>query len=216
MEKRLDEALEGGAAQVGLTLDAEVRGRLLAYLEELLKWNRRVNLTAVREPLEAVEKHLVDSLAVVPELQGATRLLDLGSGAGLPGIPLAVVMPTLEVLLADAVEKKVAFMRVGLVRAGLAGRVKAVHLRAGGDAAGEGVGCFDAVVSRALMDVEPFLRLAVGYLGEGGRVVAMMGRSHEREALEGWGASVGLRLESERRYALPFSGDPRAVAMFRR
>lgn len=214
MDKSLEVHLAEGVAALGLTLPAGAGERLLAYLSELLKWNARVNLTAITDPVEAVEKHLVDSLAAMPEVQGATDLLDLGAGAGLPGIPLAVALPELKATLVDAVEKKVAFMKVGAVKAGVAGRVRAVHARAQGRPDDEKLPRAAVVISRAFMDVGPFLALARAYLAPGGKVVVMLGRTPPDEELTRVGQGAQMALSGVRRFALPGSGDPRGVAVF--
>ncbi len=214
MEKSLEARVEEGMAALGLALPSGAGARLLGYQAELLKWNTRVNLTAITAPGEALEKHLVDSLAAMPEVQGATTLLDLGAGAGLPGIPLAVALPELRATLVDAVEKKVAFMKAGAVKAGVAARVKAVHARAQGRPEAEGLPAAEVVISRAFMDVGPFLALARAYLAPGGRVVAMLGRAPPDEELARVAEAAGLALSGARRFALPWSGDPRGVAVF--
>ncbi|MEW5743631.1 MAG: 16S rRNA (guanine(527)-N(7))-methyltransferase RsmG [Myxococcota bacterium] len=222
MEKSLETRLEEGARALHLALPPDAIPRLLAYLAELLKWNARVNLTAITEPAEAVEKHLLDSLAVTPDLQplltqplpGTTGLLDLGAGAGLPGIPLAVALPDLTATLVDAVEKKVAFMKSGAVKAGVAPRVKALHARAEGRPDSERIPRAHMVIARAFMDLAPFLALARHYLVPGGYAVAMLGRTPPAADLERAGQGAGMGLFASRTFALPFSGDPRGVAVF--
>lgn len=208
--------LEEGLGALGLPLDEGARQRLLAYTEELLRWNRKVNLTAIVEPDEVVDKHLLDSLSAVPEVSEARTLLDLGAGAGLPGIPLAVALPGLSCTLVDAVEKKVAFMKTGAVKAGVAGRVRAMHLRVGGRPKEEGLQPAEAVIARAFMDLAPFLRLAVHYLAPRGQVVAMLGQTPAPAILLEAAQGAGLALASLRELRLPLSGAPRAIATFRR
>lgn len=212
MEKSPVALLDEGLALLGLAVAPGTAQRLWDYAQQLLKWNQKVNLTAITAPAEVVEKHLLDSLAVLPELGEATTLLDLGAGAGLPGIPLAIARPGLQVVLADAVGKKVAFMKSALVQAGLAGRVRAEQVRAEGK--GDRLGRAQVVVSRALMDVGPWLALARAYLEPGGRVVAMVGQTPSEPALQALAAAAGLRLVSRRTFALPFSQDPRGVLTF--
>jgi 16S rRNA (guanine527-N7)-methyltransferase len=160
--------LEKGLATLGLTLPATAIAQLVAWADELVRWNAKVNLTAIRQPLEIVDKHLLDSLAVLPEVAGATRLLDLGAGAGLPGLPLAVALPDLRATLVDAVAKKVGFLKAAAVKAGVAARVKALHLRVNGNPAAEHLEPADLVISRAFLDVGPFLALARSYVEPGG------------------------------------------------
>jgi len=195
----VDKALTEGLQKLGLALPPGAREGLLAYAKELLKWNQKVNLTAITAPDEVADKHLLDSLAVLPEVQGARSLLDLGAGAGLPGIPLALALPQLQVTLVDAVAKKVGFMKHAVAMLGLASRVKALHARAEGDPAKEGLPQAEAVISRALVEVEGWQRLARPYVQAPGRIIAMLGQTADPLA---------------RRYALPLSGDPRAVCVF--
>ncbi len=214
MEKSPLSLLTEGLSQLELPVPADAPARLLAWADELLKWNRKLNLTAITTWPEVVEKHLLDSLAVLPEVTGARHLLDLGAGAGLPGIPLAVALPTLEATLVDAVEKKVAFMKSAAVKAGVVPRVRARHARATGQPATEGLPVVDLVISRAFMDVGPFLQLARAYLAPGGRVVTMLGQTPSEGALAGLAAAAGLSLTTRRTFTLPFSKDPRGVAVF--
>jgi 16S rRNA (guanine527-N7)-methyltransferase len=208
--------LERGVAALGLSLPEEAADRLLAYAAELLRWNEKVNLTAITAPEAVVDRHLLDALAVAPEVGSARTLLDLGSGAGLPGIPLAVALPALRVTLVDAAAKKVSFLKVGLVRAGLSGRARAVHARLAGDPGAEGLAPAEVVVSRAFMELRGFLALARPYLSPGGRVVALVGPgAGDVAALAAAGADAGYELLAARRFALPLSGDPRGVATFR-
>lgn len=210
------EAIEEGARRLGVRLPEEAAAALWDYAGELLRWNERVNLTAITEPREVVEKHLLDSLAVVPELGHSTTLLDLGAGGGLPGIPLALALPTLRVTLVDAVQKKVGFLKHAAAHLGLAPRVRALHLRALGHPEREGLALADTVIARAFMELTDFTRLAKPYLSPGGRVVALLGRPPTEEALRALALAEGLIFESFRSYTLPTSGAPRAVVVFRK
>lgn len=216
MEAPALEQLAQGAQALGVPLPPGALEALAAWADELLRWNRTFNLTAITSPAEVVEKHLLDSLAVVPEVRGATRLLDLGAGAGLPGLPLAIALPGLRATLVDAVGKKVGFLKAAAVKAGVADRVKAVHLRATGHPTKEGLAPADLVIARAFMELGPFLALATPYLEPGGRVVAMLGQPPPEPELARLAAAAGLTFTALRRFCLPSSKDPRAVAVFRR
>lgn len=187
--------------------------KLARYADRLLAWNRKVNLTAITDPAELAEKHLVDSLALVPEVRGAATLLDIGSGAGLPGIPLAIALPSLSVTCCDAVAKKVAFVKA--VSAELDLQVRGVAARAGGDPEREGLPLAEVVVSRAFAEPVRWLPLARHYLAPGGRVLATLGREADEEALRRAGEAEGLVLVALRRFELPGSRSRRAVATFR-
>lgn len=209
-----DEVLGEGLAALGVEAAPAARARLAAYVERLLAWNRKVNLTAVTAPAEVAELHLVDSLALLRTLGDARTLLDVGSGAGLPGVALACVRDDLEVTCCDSAHKKVAFVKA--VSAELDLRVRARAVRAAGDPDGEGLPRCEAVVSRAFAEPSRWLPLAARYLADGGRVFAMLGRAPDDEALEVVARASGLALEVVDRFVLPRSGALRAIARFRR
>lgn len=197
-----------------LGLPAALGDPLWAYASLLLRWNERVNLTAITDPAEVIDKHLLDSLAVLPEVPlGPRTVLDLGAGAGLPGLPWALARADLDVTLVDAVQKKVAFMKTAIATLKLADRVRALHLRASGEG-DDGLGRFQVVVSRAFMDVDRWLGLARQFVSADGLVLAMVGQTPDDEG-RGAAARTGLLLQSARRFTLPLSGDGRGVLVFR-
>ena len=154
-----EEALAEGISALGIEASGAARSRLAAYTERLLAWNRKVNLTAVTAPADVAELHLVDSLALLRTLGAAKTLLDLGSGAGLPGAALACVREDLDVMCCDSVQKKVAFVKA--VAAELDVRLRAKAVRAAGDPEAEGLPRCEAVVSRAFAEPARWLPLAV-------------------------------------------------------
>jgi 16S rRNA (guanine527-N7)-methyltransferase len=162
--------LAAGIAALGITLPEGAEAKLLAYLALLDKWNRVYNLTAVRDVERMVSHHLLDSLAAVPYFQ-AEAVLDVGSGGGLPGIPLAIVRPELQVTLIDSVAKKTAFLLQAKAELGLAnlnvvtGRVEDFHPETG----------FDIITSRAFSDLKEFVTLTRHLLNPGARWLAMKG-----------------------------------------
>ena len=188
--------LDAGLAALGLDLPADTRRRLLAYLGLLAKWNRTYNLTAIRDENEMLTHHLLDSLAVLPVLEKSAlagrRWADVGSGAGLPGIPLAIACPELKLTLVDAVDKKTAFQRQAKIELGL-GNVEV----AGGRVEDLPGGGFDAAISRAFADLADFIRLAGHLLAAGGILYAMKGLVPEEEIgslPQGWRLSECLPL----------------------
>ncbi|HET8723688.1 MAG TPA: 16S rRNA (guanine(527)-N(7))-methyltransferase RsmG [Anaeromyxobacteraceae bacterium] len=213
MDAAFQETLASGARALGVTLDARQRDLLARYADRLLAWNRKVNLTAITDPAGLAEKHLVDSLALVPEVAGAATLLDVGSGAGLPGIPLAIALPGLAVTCCDTVAKKVAFVKA--VSAELDLPVRGVAVRAAGEPEAEGLPRAAVVASRAFADPASWLPLAARYLAPGGTVIATLGQRVDEEALRAAGAAAGLALVGLRRFELPVSRAQRAVASFR-
>ncbi len=165
---------------LGVSLGDEEVSRFMVYLEELKHWNRKMNLTSITSDREIITRHFLDSLTPCRLLRESFResikLLDIGSGAGFPGIPLKIALPELSVLLMESTEKKVFFMRHVIRRLMLGGAVEAVHARAEDEGIIERYsGSFDCVISRALTGLEEFLALARPYLSEGGLVIAMKG-----------------------------------------
>lgn len=209
-----EKLLRDGATRLSLELSPQAVQGLLRYRDELLKWNKKVNLTAITDEAEVLEKHFLDSLAVLPEVGAAKTILDVGAGAGLPGIPLKLARPELDVTLVDTVGKKVAFMKSALAVLGLTTGGRALHVRVEGNPDKEKLPRCDLLIARAFTDVGEWVKLAKPYVKDGGRIVAMLGRSPGREALEKIAAGNNLTLVSERLYALPFSKDPRAIAVF--
>ena len=163
-------ALGEGLDKLQLTLDEDAQEKLLAYLDLVEKWNRVYNLTAVRERDRMVSHHVLDSLAVAPHVSGDS-LLDVGSGAGLPGIPLAIARPELEVTLLESNHKKASFLtqvtiELGLENAGVvAARVEAW----------EAPRRYDIVISRAFSDLAEFVTLAGRHCADSGLIAAMKG-----------------------------------------
>lgn len=174
----LGSELERGVAALDVALAPAAQQKLLAYLALIDKWNRVYNLTAVREPGQMVSHHLLDSLAVAPHLSGAS-LADVGSGAGLPGIPLALARPDTAVTLIESSHKKAAFLKQAAIELAL-DNVEVVNARV---EAWDALRRFDVVISRAFSDLPEFVALAGRLCAEGGVLAAMKG-VHPYEELE--------------------------------
>jgi 16S rRNA (guanine527-N7)-methyltransferase len=166
----LAQLLAQGALQLGFTLPAGAQQRLLEYLALLQKWNRVYNLTAVREAPRMVSQHLLDSLAAAPYV-AASMLLDVGSGAGLPGIPLALALPESRVTLLESSHKKAAFLRQAVMELKLL-NAEVVCERA---EAWTPPAAFPVVISRAFSDLAGFVSVAGRHAAAGGRLEAMKG-----------------------------------------
>jgi 16S rRNA (guanine527-N7)-methyltransferase len=180
----LAERLRTGLAGLHIDLPETQRGQLLAFMALLEKWNKTYNLTAIHEPERMLTHHLLDSLAALPHL-GSGRLLDVGSGAGLPGIPLAIGRPSLQLTLLDASHKKCAFMQQALIELGLV-NTEVVHGRA------ESWGSpapYAQIISRAFSDLSEFVVLTDHLLAPGGQWLAMKGLYPYEEISQLKGAS---------------------------
>lgn len=163
--------LASGVTQMGLDVSRETQDKLLAYMELLQKWNKVYNLTAVRDPKEMVALHLLDSLSVLPYVD-ARNMLDVGSGAGLPGIVMAIVKPELKVTTIDTVQKKAIFMRQVKGELNLH-NLEVVHARVESYQAAEN---FEIIISRAFSELALFVNLTKHLLAEHGVWLAMKGQ----------------------------------------
>lgn len=165
------EQLEQGLAALGIALPGSVQAKLLAYVALLYKWNKTYSLTALREQDKAVSHHLIDSLSVLPFVPDG-NLLDVGSGGGMPGIPLAIARPELQVTLLDSNSKKTAFLQQAAIELGLpnvsvhVGRVEQYHPVDG----------FAAITSRAFAELADFVGLSRHLLAPEGCWLAMKGQ----------------------------------------
>jgi 16S rRNA (guanine527-N7)-methyltransferase len=167
----LEERIASGARDMGVALPAQAPAQLARYLELIEKWNRVHNLTAVRDTAQMVVLHVLDSLSILPHLEGCTRILDVGTGPGLPGIPVALAMPQVRVTLLDSSHKKCAFLEQVRIELALDNvevvceRIEQWHPGAP----------FDAVVSRAFSELSDFVLQAQHAVAPGGRMIAMKG-----------------------------------------
>lgn len=183
---QLQTKLETGLLEMGLNVSAEQQQKLLDYVALIYKWNQVYNLTAVREPLEMITLHILDSLSVLPYVQKpyaeCKRLLDVGAGAGLPSIPLAICLPELQVTAIDAVQKKVIFMRQVKAQLGLTnftvihGRIEEQKVPSK-DMSEK----FDMITSRAFSEIGLFVKLTGHLLADDGKWLAMKGTVPQHE-----------------------------------
>ena len=162
---------------MGLDLPAESTGKLIDFLSMMVKWNRVYNLSAIKEPAQMVSLHLLDSLAVLPHLSG-NSCIDVGTGAGLPGIPLAIARPDMRFALLDSNSKKTRFIQQACIELGLK-NVSPVHERV---ETYQPEQKFDTVTARAFTAMPDLLSKTRHLLADGGKLLAM--KSKETEAIE--------------------------------
>ena len=204
----LSRKLESGLDTLGVTLSASARSSLLEYCELLIKWNKTFNLTSVDDPEQMISLHLLDSLAVLPFLPGG-RVLDVGTGAGLPGIPLAIARPEQKFVLLDSNGKKTRFLVQASGQLGLE-NVEVVNQRVELYQAHE---LFDVIISRAFSSLGQFLSACNHLLSPGGQFLAMKGKLPEDELHD---LPDGFQLESSVELKIPGLEAERRLLMLRR
>lgn len=210
-----EEILAARAAEAGIPLTAEQIGQFSVYNEMLLDWNTRMNLTALTAPEDVAVKHIIDSLTAYDAalFDGARTLIDVGTGAGLPGIPLAVYAPHLTVTLLDALNKRVRFLTEVTASMGLP-HVRCIHARAEEAArTPEHRAAYDIVVSRAVARLPILLEYTLPFVRVGGTLLALKGRAYAEEQKEARRAAevLGGGRITARPVHLPELDDVRAI-----
>ena len=201
------------AAEIGISLSQTQLEQFRLYEQELLFWNRRVNLISMKSPLDIPVKHFTDSLTLAEFVPDGSRLLDIGTGAGFPGMPLKILKPAISLTLVESNGRKVSFLKE-LARK-LQVQAEILHSRAE-DLGEQYRGVFDIVVSRAGLRLRELLKAGVFFKAPGGKILAMKGGdSREEEALpEGVINRLGIVLARTRELQLPITGDGRKIYIF--
>lgn len=215
METEHRDLLLEGAKTFGIRLNEKEVEAFDLYLRELLKWNQKINLTAIRSEKGIVVKHFLDSLSAYPYLSKPSSLLDIGSGAGFPGIPLKMVESFLEITLIDSVRKKVDFQKHIIRTLGLKG-IEAIHGRVQDKEVLQSMGGrFDFVISRAFSDLQTLLILSFPFLKKGGIVLAMKGEMN-REEIPSLAKIEGIRYRLQKTVSLVLPGGTfkRSILLF--
>jgi len=179
--KEWSDLIVEGARAFDIDLTPDDTRRFAIHASELIRWNQKINLTAITDPLEVAVKHFLDSLPAVRFMPPNATLLDIGSGGGFPGLPLKILKPSLSITLIDASRKKVTFLK-HIIRTLKLGNIEALHLRAEELAAdARYVNRFDVIISRAFSALDHFFKLALPLLAEGGSVIAFKGEVEQDE-----------------------------------
>ncbi|MBU6212137.1 MAG: 16S rRNA (guanine(527)-N(7))-methyltransferase RsmG [Gammaproteobacteria bacterium] len=200
--------LISSASRLGVSLDAAAAKRLLQLLDELERWNRSFNLTAITQRAQMLTHHLLDSLSIASLLQGE-RIIDIGTGAGFPGLPLAIIQPERQFTLLDSNGKKIRFVNHAARTLGLA-NVVAVHARA--EQWQDERGAFNTVVTRAFAPLSELMTTVRGLCGADTRVLAMKGR---RSTQERAGLSPQWVIEQDVELAIPGLDEERHALVLR-
>ncbi|MEM4658233.1 MAG: 16S rRNA (guanine(527)-N(7))-methyltransferase RsmG [Candidatus Methanosuratincola sp.] len=206
---KLEALFRDWSQKVGVTLSDEQLFQFLAYLELIRYWNRKINLTSVTEDRDIIRDHFVDSLAIAHLVRVPSRLLDIGSGAGFPGLPLKIAAPELDVTLLEATRKRVFFLKEVIRKLGLKG-IKAVWGRAGEDIPDVPLSWYDYATARGVGSVSEIVGVGCRYLAPGGRFILMRGRMGEEEWVKAEEKLKGIvRLVGSERLVLPSSNKER-------
>ncbi len=205
-----------GARHLGVPIDESVTAQFAVHAAELIKWNRKINLTAITDPRDIAIKHFLDSVIPAKHIPDDARLLDIGSGPGFPGIPLKIIKPSLSVLMIDGVRKKVNFLKHVLRTLNLE-IIDALQIRVE-NLANEPAytNSFDVIISRALSDLALFVKNALPLLAPQGTMMAMKGKVNSKE-LDAVRAAVprdcySLRIDN---YGLPSMAGPRSIVIIK-
>ncbi len=212
MEQR-SEKLKAGLAEFGICLNEQVLTRLIGFLDEMMRWNARINLTAIRDPEEGIEKHLIDSLILLRYYQG-NSLLDIGTGAGLPSIPLAIADSKLEIVSVESVSKKINFQK-HIRRSFKLNNLKPMNCRVE-DLSPEST--FPLITARAFAPIDKILRLVRPVLSDSGELLLLRGARDEISQIETEKAMQdhGFKLCAQHSYRLPFSKSQRQILQITR
>ena len=208
--KEFCRCLEKGVHALGLNLSPDQAGLLAAHARELMHWNAKMNLTAITDMRLVAYKHFVDALAATGFLERPARIMDIGSGAGFPAVPMKVICPDLDVTMVDAVRKKVSFLS-HVVRTLKLDKISALHARVE-DLAGDSghFQMYDAVTARGFADLGKLAKLAYPMLGPGGRIYALKGAHALEEITPELEAQFHITHKS---YCLPFVDAQRFVVI---
>lgn len=219
MEKDLYRLIQDAALELGIRLDDRQVSQFMKYHEEILRWNKKINLVSERSSLEIPIKHFIDSLTALPFIPTPDgRVLDIGSGGGFPALPLKIAAPELDIHLVESSRKKVSFLKQCVRALGLDGvTIAAARVEDLANAADYQNG-FDAVISRATLKLPAFVLAGAPFLRAGGTLIAMKGVTISDEVNEA--AKIlqvtGLQFVSLHKIRLPTTGDPRNILLYRK
>lgn len=204
-----------GARMVGVEMDREMAEKCAVHAFELMRWNAKVNLTSITDPYEIAIKHYVDSLACIPFIEPESHILDIGSGGGFPGIPIAIAAPPSSVVMIDASRKKISFINAVIARLGLR-RAKGRHLRienVGEDTSPQDD--FTVIVCRAFSRIDQFFHQIIPLLHRQGKFIALKGKAAETrkeladlQKIPSFEDRFDIGVNS---YTLPFIDDQRTI-----
>lgn len=204
--------LINGSQKIGIDLSPLHISMMEQYAKELMTWNKKINLTAIKDPMQAAEKHFIDSMAVTPMLNNKTYIMDMGSGGGFPGIVIKIMNPGVRMLLVDSVRKKVSFLK-HIIRLLKLEHIDAVHSRVQDFHSDPNyAGQFDVIISRAFADLTKYVGLAQPFIRSDGCIYAMKARQGQDEITSELLEKYTIKTQH---YHLPFENSKRSVIQLR-
>jgi 16S rRNA (guanine527-N7)-methyltransferase len=219
MEEKLSRIFSEAADAMGIAMGERELSQFATYYRELLAWNKKINLFSVKSDRDIVIKHFIDSLTLLPYIRSETcRILDIGSGAGFPGIPLKIAVESLKVSLLESSRKKSSFLKHVIRSLALTDAV-VIHNRAEFLMEDETYsGSFQIVTSRATSKLPELLRMGAFFLAPNGFLIAMKGKKSDQEQTEAVGISHSLGLEhiGSHDLTLPITGDFRRIILYKK
>jgi len=215
----LEETIEQAALEMGIELSEREIALFNKYYREILLWNKKISLVSIKSPADIPIKHFIDSLTVAKFIEkDDAKLLDIGAGAGFPGIPLKIIMKSLKITLVDAYRKKASFLKNVARKLDFTDTIilneRIEHLKE--DKKQRGM--YDVVISRATFNLSQYLAMGAPFLSEEGILIAMKGKSIDAE-LEGTDEIArkgGIKLAEYHEIRLPVIGDKRVILIFKR
>lgn len=206
--REFEHHLKTGANDLGIKVSEHQMELMTLHAKELSVWNKKINLTAIKNPLKVAEKHFIDSIAPVSFFNNEKYLMDIGSGGGFPGIPIKIMKPSLNVILIDSSRKKVNFLK-HVIRTLHLENIDAIHSRVQDLQENKAYkNKFDAVISRAFSDLSGFVELAAPFLNNKGSIYAMKGKNAEKEIASAISKKFDFKIDH---YLLPFEKSDRYV-----
>lgn len=219
MELKEPDIFTRAAAELGIAIGEKERNLFNIYCNELLIWNKKINLVSIKKAEDIWIKHFIDSLTALPYIKAtAGRLIDIGSGAGFPGIPLKLAMNTLEVFLLEASRKRASFLKHICRQFKLEG-INIIHKRVEDlITIGSCLNTFDVVISRASFKLPELIKISASLLTGDGRVIAMKGPDITDELKESAkvSATVGMVFYESHDLKLPITNDKRKIVIYKR
>ncbi len=178
-----EKTINTGARELGVPLNSNQLNCISFHASELIKWNKKFNITSITDPFEIAVKHFIDCLAIVPHIPDNAKVLDIGSGGGFPGLPLKIARHSIEIMMIDSSRKKISFLNYMIRSLGITG-INAMHTRCEDLAEKKNFKHkFDFVVSRAFTSLDRFIDLSLPFLSTNGIILAMKGKAPEKEIL---------------------------------